>query len=334
MKRIGFNTTFPIELIILSGAVPIDLNNIFVSHKESTEMVEWAESRGLPRNVCAWIKGLYSVAIKGLVDEVAIVENGDCSNARALSEILSDEGIKVYPFSYPGNPSVEFLQREIENFGKSLGLESNILKEGDELLSGMRKKLMEVDENNGRGLIKGQKALDLLLLGTDAGGGNPERVIDLCQEELEKAKSKDGAKDNGQSIGPRLAFVGVPPINPDIHQFCEENMGAIVVFNELARQFAVPGAKAQGLSLAERYTEFTYPCPFRFRFQDIKSAVEERKIDGIIHYVQSFCYRALEDKLLKGWTDIPVLTIEGDKPGNLDSRTKMRIENFVEMLRN
>jgi len=29
---------------------------------------------------------------------------------------------------------------------------------------------------------------------------------------------------------------------------------------------------------------------------------------------------------------VPVLTIEGDRPGNLDQRTRLRIEAFIDML--
>ena len=30
---------------------------------------------------------------------------------------------------------------------------------------------------------------------------------------------------------------------------------------------------------------------------------------------------------------IPILTIEGDQPGKMDARTKLRIESFLDMLK-
>ena len=78
--------------------------------------------------------------------------------------------------------------------------------------------------------------------------------------------------------------------------------------------------------------EYTYPYGVIDRINDIKQQIKERKIDGLIHYVQSFCYRQIQDILIKKHIDIPVLTIEGDSPGDIDGRTKIRIDSFIEML--
>jgi len=66
--------------------------------------------------------------------------------------------------------------------------------------------------------------------------------------------------------------------------------------------------------------------------EDIKKEVKRRKIDGLIHYVQSFCFRQIEDTILKKTLKLPILTIEGDQPTPLDSRNKTKIEVFIEML--
>ncbi|MEM5770035.1 MAG: 2-hydroxyacyl-CoA dehydratase, partial [Bacillota bacterium] len=45
------------------------------------------------------------------------------------------------------------------------------------------------------------------------------------------------------------------------------------------------------------------------------------------------CFRQIEDMIIKAKLELPVMTIEGDKPGALDARTKLRLDSFVEMLR-
>jgi len=65
---------------------------------------------------------------------------------------------------------------------------------------------------------------------------------------------------------------------------------------------------------------------------ELKNQIKERKLDGIIHYTQAFCYRAVEDIILKEKLDIPILNIEGDKLNTLDARTKLRLEAFLDML--
>jgi benzoyl-CoA reductase/2-hydroxyglutaryl-CoA dehydratase subunit BcrC/BadD/HgdB len=64
----------------------------------------------------------------------------------------------------------------------------------------------------------------------------------------------------------------------------------------------------------------------------MKEEIKKRSIKGIIHYVQAFCYRVMEDVILRETLDVPVITIEGDLPKGLDTRTKLRIEAFIEML--
>lgn len=41
----------------------------------------------------------------------------------------------------------------------------------------------------------------------------------------------------------------------------------------------------------------------------------------------------MEDIILKQELNIPILTIEGDKSNSLDARTKLRIEAFLDMLK-
>ena len=85
-------------------------------------------------------------------------------------------------------------------------------------------------------------------------------------------------------------------------------------------------------SLLEQYLNYTYPYDVFARINDIQTEVNRRSIDGLIHYVQSFCFRQIEDTILKKTLKLPILTIEGDQPSALDSRTRMKIEVFIEML--
>ena len=74
MARIGITTTVPVEIILAAGHTPVDLNNIFIADKEPNRLVEIAEDAGYPRNICGWIKGLYSIASRpGCVDMVIAV---------------------------------------------------------------------------------------------------------------------------------------------------------------------------------------------------------------------------------------------------------------------
>ena len=127
----------------------------------------------------------------------------------------------------------------------------------------------------------------------------------------------------------RLAFIGVPPIFADFYPTLE-SMGVRVVFNETQRQFSMPFATD---SLVEQYRRYTYPYDIFTRLEDIEREVARRRVDAVIHYVQAFCFRQIEDLIVRKRLQVPILTLEGDRPGPLDARTRIRLEGFVEMLR-
>ena len=85
--------------------------------------------------------------------------------------------------------------------------------------------------------------------------------------------------------------------------------------------------------LIGQYLAYTYPYDIFGRIKDIDQAVKERKLDGLIHYTQSFCFRQVQDLLIRKHLSVPILTLEGDKPRPLDNRTKFRIEAFIDVLR-
>jgi benzoyl-CoA reductase/2-hydroxyglutaryl-CoA dehydratase subunit BcrC/BadD/HgdB len=127
----------------------------------------------------------------------------------------------------------------------------------------------------------------------------------------------------------RLGYVGVPSIYDDLYSVVEE-LEARVVFNETQRQFSMPYRTD---TLLQQYLKYTYPYDVFSRLKDIRGEVERRRIDGLIHYVQSFCFRQIEDLILRYEINVPILTLEGDKPTSLDARTKVRIESFIELLK-
>ena len=320
---IGFTTTIPVEVVFACGHTPCDLNNIFVTDDNPMQYLERAERDGFPKSMCNWIKGIYGVIMKKGVDAVITVMEGDCSNTQALAEILRYKGIRTVPFSYPFDRDREVLQREIEKLKIAFSVKNERLNIIEKELNGVRSTLdiidhMTWDEN----LVSGYENHLWLVRASDM-IGDYKKYDSMAQDFIEKAKSRTPID------GIRIGYIGVPPIVPDLHDFIE-NVGGHVVYNETQRQFTLP---IKTINLVDRYLKYTYPYGVFARLEDIQREIEKRKIQGIIHYVQAFCYRAVEDVILRETLGIPMITIEGDLPKSLDSRTKMRIEAFIELLR-
>ena len=325
MKRIGFTKTIPVEFILAGGNIPVDLNNIFVCSPNPNSLIDEAQNDGLPRNCCSWIKGLYSVAVKEkAVDEIISVTNGDCSNTHALTDLYSANNIKVYPFAYPYEEKEPYtaLKNQMLALGSALNVTFDDVYECCKITDKVRKKLKQIDEMTVQGYITGFENHLYLVSSTDF-NSDIDKFSKDADELIEKAY-----KRNIEDKYIRLGCIGVPTINPAMYDFIESK-NCKIVFNEVQRQFSIP---SENPDYVKRYLEYTYPYGVIDRINDIKQQIKERKIDGLIHYVQSFCYRQIQDILIKKHIDIPVLTIEGDSPGDIDGRTKIRIDSFIEML--
>jgi benzoyl-CoA reductase/2-hydroxyglutaryl-CoA dehydratase subunit BcrC/BadD/HgdB len=320
---IGFTTTIPVEVVFACGYTPCDLNNIFVTDDNPMQYLERAERDGFPKSMCNWIKGIYGVVMKKGVDAVITVMEGDCSNTQALAEILRYKGIRTVPFSYPFDRDREVLQREIEKLKIAFSVKNERLNIIEKELNGVRSTLDIIDHMTwDKNLVSGYENHLWLVRASDM-IGDYKKYDSMARDFIEKAKLRTPID------GIRIGYIGVPPIVPDLHDFIE-NVGGHVVYNETQRQFTLP---IKTINLVDRYLKYTYPYGVFARLEDIQREIEKRKIQGIIHYVQAFCYRAVEDVILRETLGIPMITIEGDLPKSLDSRTKMRIEAFIELLR-
>ncbi|MDD2318461.1 MAG: 2-hydroxyacyl-CoA dehydratase family protein [Geobacteraceae bacterium] len=323
MNRTGFTTTIPLEILIAAGRIPVDLNNLFIAGGKSLELIEAAEAHGFPRNICGWIKGIYGAMIESGIREIVAVTEGDCSNTRALMEVLSLHGIATVPFAYPHDRNPQALRAEIERMMAHFGVDWDAVNRAGERLEKIRRKIREIDRLTWEeGLVSGEENHYFQVASSDM-NSCPETFEAEIDRFLGEISCRTPYRD-----GLRLAYVGVPPIIDNLYPFLE-SQGARVVFNETQRQFSMP----YGISdLVERYRAYTYPYDIFFRLADIKQELEKRRIDGVIHYVQSFCFRQIEDMVVRQQLSLPILTLEGDKPGPLDARTMIRIESFLELL--
>lgn len=324
-KYIGITSTIPVEIVLAAGRIPVDLNNVFITSPEANAWVEEAEEKGFPRTLCSWIKGIYAaLQHRPEIKTVIAVTQGDCSNTQALTEILSHQGYEVLHFDYPYNRDPEVLKKSMQRLMACWDVSWSALNRVKKQLSSLREKLVRLDRETWEGHRVHGLENHLFLVNSSDFEGYPERfekkisafLDDLphCPPFVEKV---------------RLGYIGIPPIQSGIYEFIEQ-WGGRVVFNEIQRQFSMPHFKQ---NLIQQYLAYTYPYDILGRIKDVKKAVEERKIDGLVHYTQSFCFRQVQDIMFRKLLSIPILTLEGDKPRPLDNRSRFRLEAFIDVLR-
>ncbi|HEX2926112.1 MAG TPA: 2-hydroxyacyl-CoA dehydratase [Ruminiclostridium sp.] len=325
MKSIGITTTVPVEVLLAAGYRVIDLNNIFISDDSYAQDIERAERDGFPKSSCAWIKGLYGACLRFGISEIVGVQEGDCSNTGALLEVLKSRGIKAYNFSYPSSHTLEGITMELNKFMAAFKVDpqqAETVRRDLNTVRGYAKTIDELTYIDNKATGFENHLSQVTLSDFDP---SPQECAKRLQDKISELNRRKPAK---QLL--RLGYIGVPPMTCDIYDHVE-GFNARFVYNEVQREFAFPRA-AEAVSIYEQYFDYTYPYDLKFRLDEIKKQIKLRRLDGIVHYTQSFCHRAIQDIVIKQELDIPILTIEGDKSNCLDSRTKLRLEAFLDML--
>lgn len=331
----AFTTTIPVEVLLSADIKPLDLNNIFVNSKNPEKLVENAEIFGFPRSCCSWIKGMFSVLSKNNfyndIDIFIAVTEGDCSNARVLAEVIAIEfGIETYIFNYPQSRSYKDISSEIERFRSFFGISKKDMELSRMRLKPLRKTLRKIDELAYKkpGLISNKSYHEIMVSSSDF-KGDPASFEEETKGILNCLKKKKFLP----SYSPTLAYCGVPPAIP-IHSFFDK-LNIPVTFNEIQCEFAMT---EEHDSVIDQYMSYTYPYSAIYRFSKFAERIKKRPVDGIIHYVQSFCHRQIEDIILRKTLkskriSLPVLTVEGDKPyKKISGNIRTRLEAFSETL--
>jgi benzoyl-CoA reductase/2-hydroxyglutaryl-CoA dehydratase subunit BcrC/BadD/HgdB len=297
---------------------------MFISDKKPLALIQEAEKVGFPHACCAWIKGIYAVTIRKGLGRVIAVTQGDCSYSKVLMEILRASGVEVIPFAYPPNRDSALLEKELAGLVRYFGPSWENIEKVTQLLNRIREKLYRIDQLTWqKDLVSGYENHIFMVRASDM-AGDPIRFEEEIDDFLNKLTL---APSYTQEI--RLGYIGVPPIIAQLYHYVE-TLGARVVYNETQRQFTLPQA-IEGLIAG--YRGYTYPYDIWSRLKDIQHEIKKRNLHGLIHYVQSFCHRQLEDLVFRKYINIPILTVEGDRPNGLDLRTKTRIEAFIELLK-
>jgi benzoyl-CoA reductase/2-hydroxyglutaryl-CoA dehydratase subunit BcrC/BadD/HgdB len=233
-------------------------------------------------------------------------------------------GVGTIPFAFPFDRDYDLLKLQMEKLMAVLGTDWEAVNAAKRRLDAVRAKVAELDRLTWQeGTVSGWHN-HLYQVSCSDFNGDP----DVFERDVDAFLAAAGGAA-GYAGEVRLGFIGVPPILTDLYDYVEK-MGARVVFNEVQRQFAMPFDTDD---IVEQYRLYTYPYGVFGRIEDVRREVERRNIDGIIHYVQSFCFRQIEDMIFREKLDVPILTIEGDKPSRVDARTRLRVDSFLEMLR-
>lgn len=260
------------------------------------------------------------------IDTVLCVTNGDCSNTVMLMEVLKLKGFRTIPFAYPEEPDTGKMQHTLETLSENLGTTMAKADDVRQELNPCRKLAHTLDRLTWQdGIVSGFEN-HLWLVSASDFNQDSHKYSDQLQDVIITCRNRTPYPDDTL----RIAYIGVPSVyGRDLYYYLEKN-GARVVFNEIQRQFTMP---QPGSSLAEQYSNYTYPYSIYHRVKDISAELAKRHVDGVIHYVQAFCHRGIGDIIFRNTIKLPILTIEGNDDFFLNQHNRTRVEAFLDMLK-
>jgi benzoyl-CoA reductase/2-hydroxyglutaryl-CoA dehydratase subunit BcrC/BadD/HgdB len=325
MEKIGITTTVPVEVLFAAGYQPTDLNNLFITADDYAQYIELAEKDGFPKSSCAWIKGMYGACLDNNISQVVSVVEGDCSDTESLSEVLQSRGLTSYPFAYPYQHDLKSVKSAIEEFRDIFGVDLEEVEKMRDKLNQVRALATRIDQLTWQDNKATGWENHIYQVNCSDFTGDIAGFADQLQTKIEEIEAREPIDKKL-----RLGYIGVPPMTGDIYEYVTD-FSAYIVYNEVQREFTFPRAETAD-NIYEQYLDYTYPYDLEFRLAEIKKEIAKRDLDGLIHYTQAFCHREIENIVVKEELEIPILTIRGDKSRNLDSRMKLRLEAFLDML--
>jgi benzoyl-CoA reductase/2-hydroxyglutaryl-CoA dehydratase subunit BcrC/BadD/HgdB len=242
-----------------------------------------------------------------------------------LMEVLKLKGKNAMPFSYPERPDIKQMQQKLGKLAATLGTTLKAAEKIRQELQKARSLAFKLDELTWQENKASGWENNLWLISTSDFNGDYQKY----QKELQELIDKCSKRQPYPAKEIRVGYIGVPSVYAKEFYPYIEKQGARVVFNETQRQFAMP---EPGKSLAEQYSNYTYPYSINERLADIKTEIKKRRIDGVIHYVQAFCHRGIGDIVMRSAINVPVLTLEGNTDFFLSGHVKTRIEAFLDMI--
>ena len=204
-RVVGITTTVPVECVFAAGLVPVDLNNVFIDADGPGAMVEEAEASGFPKNICCWIKGIWSAARRLNVRRVIGVVRGDCSNTHGLLEVFSYQGVEAIPFAYPYERSKDELLLQLQALCDHLGATLHEAVAWKERLDTVRTVVHEIDRMTWQEHRVSGLENHLWQVCCSDFAGDPHRYLNALKRFTEIVRGREA-----EPAQVRLGYVGVP----------------------------------------------------------------------------------------------------------------------------
>ncbi|MEW6266356.1 MAG: 2-hydroxyacyl-CoA dehydratase family protein [Thermodesulfobacteriota bacterium] len=347
VRKIGWFCSFvPEELILAAGLTPVRLRGL-------SDQTTQAEAYVFA-NLCPYLKNLLESGLTGRFPDLAgLAFVNSCDGMRRLADLWRlyvDGGRFFYQFDVPKNRTQAALDYYTARLaGLKSALEGHFrVSIGDDDL-GRAIDLMNEHRRLAGRIFENQKSDPPRLSGRDLWTTLIEESSRPKAEgsiRLRRAVESAPAAAPGPEDRPRLMIMGNVVHRPVLFDIIERAGGDVALLDNChGRQHYEEPVENAGdplAALARRYLLDKPSCHrlpgLRGRLERLAGLVKDFRVQGVIYLRLKYCdYGLFEspgvEKLLRS-TGTPALILENDYVWNDVERTRVRVEAFLEMIKN
>ena len=351
-KIVGtFCTYTPVELILAAGAVSVSLcGNSELGIPEAEAI--------LPKTLCPLIKSSFGLAISDkcpyfYFSDMILAET-TCDGKKKMYELLNEikpVHVMHLPQGQNGPLAVLSWKEQIKQTAKYIGDFFNTEITEEKLHNAI------VERNKIRKAIL--KAYEVTKLVPSPVSGyelssvieatdfhfTDDDIVEYLEAKTNEFLSKYKSQDSNEKHRPRLMLTGCPHtgVRDKIIKKVEDLGADIVVIDSCAgprtQRILVDETKDPYEALAEKYLKIncSVMTPNDGRFEDMKSIIEEYKVDGVVEMVLFACHTfAIEahktKKFIAEKLGLPYIRIDTDFSSSDSAQIQTRLEAFLEMI--
>ena len=243
--------------------------------------------------------------------------------------------------------SVDYLARQLENMSQQIeGITGKKLRRSElhrcfQYANRASRAFREVNElrKNPKVLMYGEEGLGLLLLWGLFMGSKQGAIA--AESYVQELRRRAASSDTGITTKKRILWLHLKPYyDNNILHMLERELGAVVVVEEINLQpWPELDPEQPWKSLAQKMISQAWIGSGTYRTNNIRRAIEQYHIDGVVHYSHWGCrqsngaVRLIRDAVQD--YGIPFLEIDGDlvDPRNYaEGQLRTRIEGFIEVM--
>lgn len=334
----------PEEIILAGGLHPVRLRG----QAESIKMADLYISA----NLCPYLKNFMESGLRGeFSDLTGLILAHTCDGLRRLADLWSayvDTPARLYRLEVPRNRSaaaISYFADQLETLASSISHDFGIeiaeagLKQAIEIMNERRRLMAKI--------FAGQKEVPARLSGSQLWAllsDETTRPKNETTELLKQAAARPASLTTGNGHQPRIMVMGNLMHQPTLLEMMEQAGGSAVVIDNcqgwLHYDEFVPEDLPPFHALASRYL-LRPSCArmpgFEDRLTRLGGMIREYRIQGVIYSSLKFCdYSLFEIPLVEKCLQesrVPFLSLENDYLWKDTGRLRVRLEAFLEMIR-